>query len=206
MKQKRIHLDSTIQPTKNWRTIPFNSYYEAHPSGLIRNRKSKKLIKGNQARKKDKLRTSHEFVYFLIPKKTTYTRASVIAKTFPDLVTTVNSNVLTGHVCFKDGNMENCSVENLFVSNGTVQNKLYCVNGTYCTAKDMETIITNWSNQKVAKSVYRLIYHNKTKSENKDYLIVYENGKVTVLEKATMNLFEFDVEVKDMSHRKRIIN
>lgn len=40
----REHLDSSIQPETGWRVIPQNSLFEANVNGMIRNRKTKKLI------------------------------------------------------------------------------------------------------------------------------------------------------------------
>ncbi|WBF81076.1 hypothetical protein FMLHJGGC_00023 [Staphylococcus phage BSwM-KMM1] len=51
MIKRRKHLDHTVQPETGWRTVPFNGYYEAHPTGLIRNKVTQKLIKGTQTRK-----------------------------------------------------------------------------------------------------------------------------------------------------------
>lgn len=134
--KRRTHLDSSKQPKEGWRTIPFNALYEAHPSGLIRNKDSKRLIKGTMTRKSSKFK-SHEIIYLLHPYKTTYSRARVIARTFPDKVQQYNSRLDKGYVCHIDGNTSNCSVDNLFISSGKVRKSIYKVNGLSYSSKDM---------------------------------------------------------------------
>ncbi|AFN38212.1 hypothetical protein QLX30_gp182 [Staphylococcus phage A3R] len=151
MIKRRKHLDHSLQPEKGWRTVPFNGYYEAHPTGLIRNKVTKKLIKGTQTRKNHPKWTAHEIVYLINPKKTSYSRGVVIAHTFPEMISQSRGDLKNGHVCFKGSDTVpvvdflesyyNADVEKEMVvaSIPATEHSVMCANGNYETMDEYET-------------------------------------------------------------------
>lgn len=190
----RNHLDSSKQPKNGWRTIPFNGYYEAHPSGLIRNKYSKKLIKGTQTRKYNKF-TSQEIVYLLVPKKTTYSRAKIIASTFPEKISQSKGDLSNGYVCFKDGDRTNCNVKNLFIGKGKLRNAVYKVNNSFMTNKDIVNFVNSLTNDSIGNSFKHILDKTECIRESKDYTIIKKGKRISIL-KSDSSLFSFVVERK----------
>lgn len=198
MKKTRKHLDSSIQPETGWRVIPQNSLFEANVNGMIRNRKNKKLIKGTMTRKYHPKFTAHEIVYFLQPKKTTYSRAHLIASTFPELISQSRGDIRTGNVCFKDGDRTNCHVDNMFIGAGTVRTRIYKLNNSYLTRKDVESYLKELTGHSTV-----LIHIETMFNEDMDMKVV-KNKFVLYKDNNTFQIFgledrgmvEFNLDIK----------
>ena len=199
MIKRRKHLDHTVQPKEGWRTVPFNGYYEAHPTGLIRNKVTQKLIKGTQTRKNHHKWTAHEIVYLINPKKTTYSRGVVIAHTFPELISQSRGDLKNGHVCFKDGDRSNCHVDNMFIGKGNVNKNIYKLNDSYLTRKDIEEDINNLVNERLFSQLELLIKKNEPERITPSNHFIKRNNNVFSITDLTKNsLVEFELEIKNI--------
>lgn len=197
--KKREHLDSSKQPKTGWRAIPQNSYFEANINGMIRNRLTKKLIKGCRTRRNHPSYVSHEIVYFLQPKKTSYSRALLIASTFPELISQSRGDIRTGYVCFKDGDRTNCHVDNMFIGSGKIRNKIYRLNNSYLTRKDVLEYFYNITGYKsILKHIEEMALNNITQKVLPNEYVIYKDGNIYQifgLENKGMIEFKLDIDV-----------
>lgn len=195
-KIKRRHfLDNETQPKEGWRTIPVNSYYEAHPTGLIRNRLSQKLIKGTQTRRNHDRYAPHEIVYLINPKKTSYSRSSIIAHTFPELISQSRGDLKNGYVCFKDGDRTNCNVNNLFIGAGKVHQNIFKMNNSYLTRKDIKEDIIKLTNNNLLHFIEDMFINNEEQYYVHNTIIRKKGHIISIENLEDKRLVEFTLDI-----------